>query len=52
VRQVGSVLVKLALQLVNDAGEFAALLDKPGDDVSGRSRVSGNARAVLYKGAR
>lgn len=33
VRQVGSMLIKLALQLVNDAGEFAALLDKAGNNM-------------------
>jgi hypothetical protein len=32
-RQVGSVLVKLALQLVDDAGEFVALLDQTGKDM-------------------
>ena len=32
-RQIGPVLIKLALQLINDAGEFTPLLDKTGDDV-------------------
>jgi hypothetical protein len=31
--QVGSVLIKLALQHVNDAGEFAALLNEASDDM-------------------
>lgn len=33
VRQIGSVLIKLALQLIDDAGQFAALLDQPGNDM-------------------
>jgi hypothetical protein len=33
VRQIGPVLVKPPLQFINDAGEFAALLDQPGNDM-------------------
>jgi hypothetical protein len=37
VHQVSSMLVDLALHLVDDDGEFAALLDKASDDVIPRS---------------
>jgi hypothetical protein len=33
VRHIGPMLVKLALQLIDNAGEFAALLDQAGNDV-------------------
>jgi len=33
VRQIGPMLVELPLQLVDDAGEFAALLNQAGNDV-------------------
>jgi hypothetical protein len=32
-RQIGPVLVKLALQLIDDAREFAPLLDQPRNDM-------------------
>src|SRR5690349_12686650 len=32
-RQIGPMLVKLALQLIDDAGQFAAFLNKTGDYV-------------------
>jgi hypothetical protein len=44
VRQVGPVLIKLTLQLVDDAGEFAPLLDKArGYVIFARGRASGSA---------
>jgi hypothetical protein len=38
VHQIGPVLIKLALQLIDDAREFAALLDKPGNDMISAGR--------------
>jgi len=31
VHQIGPVLIKLPLHLIDDAGEFSALLDKTGE---------------------
>jgi hypothetical protein len=41
-RQVCAVLVKLALKLVNDASQFAPLLNQPGDDM-----IAAGAHAAL-----
>jgi hypothetical protein len=41
-RKVGSVLIKLALQLMNDARQFGTFRDQAGDDIiSNPDRTAG-----------